>query len=180
MKENWKEIDGYDGHYLISNTGVVKRLSYKTSRSDGTSRVLKEKTLKGKGNKRAHKRVSLWKNGKSEDHYVHRLVANAFIPKVRDKNYINHKDGNPRNNSIDNLEWCTIAENNLPARRTGLNNNSFKVKITRLKDEKDLYFDTQKDASSFIGRGQSYVGRHIRNGTNPIDIDGNVFLAKRV
>ncbi|MEJ7316913.1 HNH endonuclease, partial [Staphylococcus epidermidis] len=94
----------------------------------------------------------MWKDGKSHDFYVHRLVAGAFIPKVEGKNYINHKDGNPRNNEVNNLEWCTIAENNLHAHRTELNNNAYKVKLTRLKDGKKFYFETQIDASFFIGR----------------------------
>lgn len=180
MKEIWKDVVGWEGIYKISNKGRVKRLKYRTFRGDGSSRVLKTKILKGKGNKRPHKRVSLWKDGKSHDFYVHRLVADAFIPKVEGKNYVNHKDGNPRNNEVNNLEWCTIAENNLHAHRTGLNNNAYKVKLTRLKDGEKFYFETQRDASFFIGRAQSCVGRHVRNHTNPRDINGDYYTAERV
>ena len=67
MKEIWKDIVGFEGIYKISNQGRVKRLRYRTFRNDGSSRVLKPKILKGKGNKRPYKRVSLWKDGKSHD-----------------------------------------------------------------------------------------------------------------
>lgn len=180
MNEKWKDVVGYEGIYQVSDKGRVKRLRYRTLRSDGSSRILKPKILKGKGDKRPHRRVSLWKNNKSHDYYVHRLVADAFIPKVINKNYINHKDGNPRNNEVNNLEWCTIAENNLHAHRTGLNDNAYKVKLTRMCDGRVFHFETQVDASFFIGRNQSYVGRHIRNKTKPKDVNGFYYLAERM
>lgn len=180
MKEIWKDVVGYEGIYQVINKGRVKRLEYRSFRRDGSSRILKQKILKGKGEKRPHKRVSLWKDHNSRDYYVHRLVANAFIPKIEGKSYINHKDGNPRNNEIENLEWCTIAENNLHACRTGLRNNSYKVKLTRINDGESFEFPNQREASNFIGRAQAYVGRHLRNDTYPKDINGNYYLAERV
>ena len=55
--------------------------------------------------------VDLYKHNKRRREYIHRLVANAFIPNPQNKPYINHIDGNPHNNSIENLEWCTPLEN---------------------------------------------------------------------
>ena len=180
MNEIWKDIEGFEGIYQVSNKGDVRRLQYRSFRKDGSSRVLKPKILKGKGNKRPHKRVSLWKNHKSHDFFVHRLVAHAFIPKIEGKEYINHKDGNPRNNNVENLEWCTIAENNLHACRTGLRKNSYKVKLTRIKDGKVFEFPTQREASKFIGRAQACVGRHLRNKTCPKDLNDNYYLVERM
>jgi len=59
-------------------------------------------------------------DGKKRTMLIHRLVAMTFIPEVDDKPYINHKDGNKTNNKIDNLEWCTVKENNIHAYKNGL------------------------------------------------------------
>ena len=55
--------------------------------------------------------INLHKNKTIQRFLVHRLVAEAFIPKINGKDYINHKDNNPENNKVDNLEWCTQSEN---------------------------------------------------------------------
>jgi hypothetical protein len=60
---------------------------------------------------------SLWFMGRSYAKFLHRAVAFAFIPKVDDKSFVNHIDGNKINNSIENLEWCTIKENNDHSRK---------------------------------------------------------------
>ena len=79
------------------------------------ARYLKDKTPNGR-----YVRVALWKDGKPNYYLVHRLVAKTFIPVVKDKNCINHIDGNPKNNNVENLEWCNHLENNMHALETGL------------------------------------------------------------
>lgn len=59
-------------------------------------------------------------NNKHKSYYIHRLLAMAFIPNPENKQFINHIDGNPKNNNLSNLEWCTKSENNLHAYKTGL------------------------------------------------------------
>lgn len=62
-------------------------------------------------NNRGYLFVDLYKHNKRHRESVHRIVANAFIPNPQNKPYINHIDGNPHNNSVKNLEWCTPLEN---------------------------------------------------------------------
>ena len=113
MMEIWHDIEGYEGLYQISNKGNVKRL-YKTS----------EKILKPKLNTNGYLRVQLYKNRNLQNRYIHRLVAEAFIPNSQNKPQVNHKDENKKNNCVENLEWMTSKENNnygTHAERSGLN-----------------------------------------------------------
>ena len=64
--------------------------------------------------------VELWKDNKRVVRMIHRLVAETFIPNPDGKPQVNHKDGNRMNNSVENLEWATCAENSEHAYRTGL------------------------------------------------------------
>ena len=93
-----KIIEGFD-NYSIDVEGNV--------RNKKRGRVLKG-LLDNKG---GYVRVNLYKNSKMSHKLIHRLVAQAFIPNPENKREVNHIDNNPKNNSIDNLEWCTSGEN---------------------------------------------------------------------
>lgn len=119
--EDWKPIKGYEGKYEVSSFGRVKSLSrtvYTVWRNgeegtyfqEGRILALKECTRNNKGYQ-TYKQVCLSDNGKHEYCLVHRLVAEAFIPKVPGKNFVNHIDGNKHNNCVDNLERVTQKEN---------------------------------------------------------------------
>ena len=101
--EIWKDIEGYEGLYQISNKGNVKSLNY---RNTGRSQNLVPKT-----NNSGRLWVELALNGKTKPMLIHRLVAMAFIPNPFNYPQINHKDENVRNNNVDNLEWCTREYN---------------------------------------------------------------------
>lgn len=102
--EQYKEIP-FAKNYLVSNFGNVKSKRY-------------NKPLKGFLNNCGYKRVQI---GSSKNkHFVHRLVAETFLKKEFNKDFVNHKDGNKLNNSVENLEWVTRSENDIHAYRNDL------------------------------------------------------------
>lgn len=105
--EQWKPVKGYEGIYKVSNIGRVNSLKYG-----------KEKILKPGKNGSGYLFVYLWKNGKYKMFLVHRLVATAFLPNPEGFEQVNHKDENPSNNCIENLEWCTPKYNSNYGTRT--------------------------------------------------------------
>lgn len=111
MIEEWKDIAGYEGSYQVSNTGKVKSLArFRRSKGSGIAPVA-EKLLTLNTDKDGYKEVALCKNNKLRYFRVHRLVATAFIPNPDGLPMINHKDENPANNYVENLEWCTNSYN---------------------------------------------------------------------
>lgn len=103
MKEIWKPIIGYEGLYEVSNYGNIKSLNWRNRNI--------EKCLYLKKHNKGYFQVELVKNKKRKMVLVHRLVAEAFLENPLNKPQINHKDYNRSNNSVENLEWCTINEN---------------------------------------------------------------------
>jgi hypothetical protein len=108
----WKSIRGFEGIYLISDTGLVKSCERIIIRKNGKPHPLKEKILRGTHLK-GYRAVSLYNFGNIKTVTVHRLVALHFLkpPKNKKRNQINHIDGNILNNQISNLEWVTPKEN---------------------------------------------------------------------
>ena len=104
MEEIWKDIKEYEGYYQVSNWGRIKSLPR-------NSTVKYARNLKLRANRHGYLYVVLCKNGKVKTYYVHRLVAEAFIPNTDNLPCVNHKDENPLNNNVDNLEWCSYSYN---------------------------------------------------------------------
>lgn len=75
-----------------------------------------------------YEQIGLYENGKHSFRYVHKLIAETFIPNPDNKPQVNHKDGNKTNNNVSNLEWVTYSENNKHAYDTGLKKSSDKVR----------------------------------------------------
>lgn len=97
-KEIWKDVVGYEGLYKVSNLGNVYSCHVNRNLSIATR-------------KDNYQFVMLRHNGKQRYKMVHRLVAEAFIPNPDNLPVVNHKDENPSNNHMDNLEWCTWQYN---------------------------------------------------------------------
>lgn len=135
--EMWKEIPGTEGQYQVSNTGKVRTVK--------TGRILTPAI-----DHRGYERVCLFKYERNRRYKVHRLVAMAFIPNPYNKPQVNHKDGNKRNNSVDNLEWVTNDENMDHSRANGLHDNhkewcdSRKKRIiaTHIESGEEIVFDS--------------------------------------
>lgn len=103
MQEVWKDIEGYEGLYQISNCGRVKSLNY---RRHGYPQILVPKE-----NNSGRLWIELARDREKRCFLIHRLVAQAFIPNPNGYAEINHKDENPHNNVADNLEWCNRQYN---------------------------------------------------------------------
>lgn len=161
--ENWKPVKGYEDLYAVSNTGMVKSYDRKVWNGNGyynkKGRILKKsKTTTG------YWKVELYKAGKRKSKKIHRLVAKSFIPRVDGKNLINHKDGNPLNNNVNNLEWCNQSENMQHAYDTGLIDSNF----TKYKEEITREYIVNKD-TNVKGLSQKYncsetsIRKHLKN-----------------
>lgn len=159
--EQWCEIPGYNGDYLISSEGRVK--SFKTV----------ERILSSADNGKGYQVVSLWLDGKHKMHYIHRLVAQAFIPNPNILPQVNHKDENKKNNNIHNLEWCDNAYNNLYGTkrvRQGeslLNNENHKTKKRvyklSLNGEKIASYRSMREAERENNLCNGSISAYFRN-----------------
>lgn len=111
--EVWKDIDGFEGKYMVSNLGNVKSLNYK--------RTGREKLLKPVETANGYCGVNL-RSETSHKHLVnvHRIVGRAFVPNPENKPQINHINGDKRDNRAENLEWCTASENQIHSVDNGL------------------------------------------------------------
>ena len=111
----WRDVVGYEGLYQVNNIGQVKSLD-RPMFVNGFHRnpirtIRKGKILSPRLSHDGYEKVSLTKDGKPKNYFVHRLVALAFIEQRNDDNEVNHIDGNKRNNCVDNLEWCSHRQN---------------------------------------------------------------------
>lgn len=111
MNVFWKKVKGYEGLYEVSNAGHVRSVDRYVKCNHGVAKR-SGKTLKETERRKGYLCVNLSKNGKSRSVEIQRIVATAFLPNPEGLPCVNHKDENKKNNSAENLEWCTYAYNN--------------------------------------------------------------------
>ena len=147
-EEIWKDIKDYEGLYQVSNLGRIKSLERltKLNLDKNKNAIKKEKILKpGKtGRKRNYLTVLLLKDKKATSKLVHRLVAEAFIPNIKNYKEINHIDENTFNNNVNNLEWCNTKYNINYGKRT---EKTIK-KLSKIINQYDLQGNLIKEWSS--------------------------------
>lgn len=111
MQEVWKPVKGFEGIYEVSTFGCVRGIERKIICKNGSPKTIKAKILNPKISNSGYFEVNLHCLNKQKMRYVHRLVAEAFIPNPENKEEVNHIDENKTNNRAENLEWVTRVEN---------------------------------------------------------------------
>ena len=149
LEEEWCDIAGYEGKYQVSNKGNVRTFQkYRCM-------LLKQKNTQG------YMSVVLWNNNKRKDVKVHRIVAEAFIPNPNNYPVINHKDENPSNNCVDNLEWCTqqynVTYGSAIQKRIRSNSKVKPVVMLNIDGVVEMEFESSADAARYVGGNSSNV-----------------------
>lgn len=110
MKEEWKDIDGYEGLYQVSNLGRIKSIPHvvKTWRGSFISKEIVRTLAKDRN---GYLMIYLCKNGKKKYHSVHRIVAKAFVANPHNYSVVNHINEDKSDNRVENLEWCDAKYN---------------------------------------------------------------------
>lgn len=165
LVEIWKPVKGYEGWYEVSNIGNVRSVDRFVRFEDGRYANYKSKDIKLSKNRNGYFNANLWKNSKLSIKYVHRLVAEAFIPNPENKPQVNHKDGNKENNLESNLEWATILENARHAHRTNLTPNSYKPKKVHQYDKQGNLINTYNsmyEATEAVNGNHGKIGMVVR------------------
>lgn len=163
MIEEWKEIKDYEGYYLVSNLGRVKSKNRVVTRGNNHI-TLSERIIKSFVNNRGYEMVSLHKDGCKTSFLVHRLVAIAFLPNPFNFPYINHKDENPLNNNLENLEWCSQEYN------VNYGNSQSKLTLKKLEAKKGFHIAQYTLEGQFIREfnSASQIQRELGFNSTPI------------
>lgn len=168
MEEIWKDIEGYEGLYQVSNLGRVKNKK-------------RNKILSLSKYRTGYSKCGLYKNHTPKTYAVHRLVAQAFIPNPKHYPVVNHEDETRDNNRVDNLEWCTIKYNvnfGNAQKRKAENRDYYhskyavaqvkkmshdnKIPIYGFKGDKKIWFSSSKVAAQYTKATPSTVSDVLR------------------
>lgn len=115
----YQDIEGYEGLYQVDNYGNVRALPRIIINKNGKEQYYPTKQLKPDVGKMGYHRVTLCKGHTTKRFLVHQLVGKAFIENKEMLPQINHKDNDPTNNCVDNLEWVTHSGNMIHAQKQG-------------------------------------------------------------
>lgn len=157
----WKETT-LSPYYKVNEYGEVKRIEYESIDRLGRRTLMKEKKLKQRKDKSGYMRVTLVVGlEKPKFIPIHKLVAETFIDNPKNLPCVNHKDENPLNNSVENLEWCTIEYNNNYGHRNMNAQNTlakrYGKKIKAIKDKKEYLFNSVGEAGKFLNLNRANI-----------------------
>ena len=158
--EKWVSIKGYEGLYEVSDMGRVKSLKFG-----------KEKILKPENHTFGYYRVILCKDGINKKYRVHRLVCLNFLDNPENKPQVNHKNGDKKDNRLENLEWCNNSENQKHAYDNGLQISlkGSKHGRSKLTDQQVLEIRssnlTQKELGKIYGVAHQQISKIKRRET---------------
>lgn len=162
-KEEWIDIEGYEGHLQISSRGRVKSLKRTIEKKCGMEMRIQERIRKPHFTKDGYLRIRLVVDGRGKNFLVHRLVAIAFIENPEEKEEVNHINEIKDDNRVENLEWVTRGEN-IEHSKWYLDNmhraNEVRVSALNPYKEKEVYNSIKEMAESMnikIPTAHSYV-----------------------
>lgn len=160
-KENeiWKDIEGYERLYQVSDLGRVRSLD----REDAQGRRIKGTVLAGSLNGKGYLKVSLCRDGDVEGKLIHRLVAEAFLDNPDNFPQVNHKDENKTNNVVSNLEWCSALYNDMYGTRNKRVAKALERPIYVVTSSGHHYFfESARKAAKLLGLDRSTVSKCLR------------------
>lgn len=162
MEEIWKSIVETDGKYEISNFGNLRSVDRYAKVCGGGKRLVKGQTVTPARCSNGYLELQASMGAKRKCLLVHRLVAQYFIPNPDSLPEVNHKDENPRNNCVDNLEWCTPKYNcNYGTRNQRCMEKVIKKPVRQLSLGGKLIriYPMIKDAMRATGIDETQIGR---------------------
>lgn len=171
---SFKDITGFE-NYQVNKQGVVVSKSRVSLQKNGKKYTVKEKVMKPQIDNTGYIVFGLRNNKKeTKKVYLHRILAESFIPNIENKPCINHKDGVKYNNSLDNLEWCTYQENNIHAfdnnfQKSGKQHHFYGKKGEFCHNSKKIIcndtgriFDSLTEASLFFNISKSHLSNILK------------------
>lgn len=162
IKETWKAISGFEGHYEVSDLGRVRSLDRTVVCRGGKTRISLGKILLNQTDRYGRLYVNLSKNNKQKKYYNHILVALTFIGE-RPENYdVCHIDGDFTNNKLSNIRFDTKGQNSLDMYRYGSKNSMGKLSIEQVLEIRNLY-DTGDYTKAVLSRMFKVSATNINN-----------------
>lgn len=173
----WRNITGFYG-YQVSDDGQVRSYNKVTHTKKHGARHWKDRILKQKVANDGRARVCLWADGKEKTLLVHRIMAIAFLGEPQNKYMtVNHKDGNPLNNSIDNIEWVSRADNIRYGFKNGQYSSAKPITIIG-ENGYEQTFVSRSACARFLGKSNGYIYSMLKNGHKIRGNNGEFYKVK--